>query len=153
MLLIKFKCINMNWLKKFFGLFESKKIKLLKCINTGDKINIYPPEGYHIKVNGNLYENQVIQITIFNNDPDSKKIWFYYKIGNDNVCFIKHYDSEVFEDFCLLNYIQTPRETPKSKSKSKKELENEMKKAIFNENYELANFLNEEIKKLENASN
>lgn len=154
MLLIKFKCINMNWLKKFFGLFESKKTKLLKSLGTGDKINIYPPEGYHITVNGNFYENQVIQITIFNNDPNSKKIWFYHIIGEDNVCFVKHYNSEVFEDFCLLNCRTEPQqEKPKPKPKSKKELEKEMQKAISEENYELANLLNEEIKKLEDASN
>jgi len=32
--------------KRFITLFESKKVKLLKQLRKGDKINIYPPFGY-----------------------------------------------------------------------------------------------------------
>ena len=146
MLLIKFKCINMNLLKKFFSFFISKKTKMLRKFRKGDKINIYPPKGYHIAVNGSKHDKQVMTITVYNNDPKARKIWFYQKVDGQEISFVKSYNSEIFEDFILLNY--SPETFEETKFKSKKDLEKEMQDAISQENYELANLLNEEIKKI-----
>ena len=124
---------------------------MLKQLRRNDKINVYPPKGYSITLNSNSYNKQVITITIYNNDPKTKKIWFYQSVDGHQVSFVKSYNSEIFEDFILLNYHLEKFDKPKSKSK--KDLETQMKEAISQENYELANLLNEEIKKLDDATN
>jgi excinuclease UvrABC helicase subunit UvrB len=141
----------MKFLKKIFSLKEIRKTKNLKKLYSGDKINIYTPNGFYTSIGGEKYKDQVITITIFNNDPISKKIWFYQNVEGNQISFVKSYESEIFRDFILLN-IKNEHKI-KNKNKSKKDLEKEMQNAINKENYELANLLNEEIKKLENASN
>jgi len=134
----------MKWLYKIFSFFESRKIKELKLLRKDDIINIYPPEGYTVNINGKKYCDQVMKITLHNNDPISKKVWFYTKVDDNQVSFIKSYKSEIFKDFILLNC--GPLET---QNKSKEQLKKEMQAAIHNENYELANLINEEIKNLD----
>ena len=133
----------------FISLFETKKVKLLKQLRKGDKINIYPPFGYYTTINGELYDGQVISITIHNNDPISKKVWFFYKVKGSDISFVKSYNSEIFKDYILLNILTKDEPKPKSKQ----DLEKELEKAISEENYELAKILNQEIKKLKDASN
>jgi len=135
--------------KWFISLFESKKVKLLKQLRKGDKVNIYLPCGYHAKIDGQLYDNQVVNIIIYNNDPVSKKVWFFYKINGNDISFVKSYNSEIFKDYILLNIVTKDEPKPKSKQ----DLEKELEKAISEENYELAKILNQEIKKLKDASN
>jgi len=59
------------------------------------------------------------------------------------------FNSEIFKDYILLNILIKDEPKPKSKQVLEKELE----KAIYEENYELAKILNQEIKKLKDATN
>jgi protein-arginine kinase activator protein McsA len=59
------------------------------------------------------------------------------------------FNSEIFKDYILLNILIKDE----SKPKSKQVLEKELEKAIYEENYELAKILNQEIKKLKDATN
>ena len=150
MLLIKYNYINMRRLKLFFNkLFnrqKTEKEKRLSELRKDDIININIPNGYSKTINGSQYSDQPISISIFNNDPISRKVWFYCTVNGHSISFVKSYDSAIFENFLLFNFQTDEIITVVESKKTKEELKKELEEAISKENFEMANLINNKLK-------
>ena len=128
---------------RFLNFFDSYKVKELRKIAPMDEIMITTPEGYHKKIGNDKLYYQPIWVTVINNDAVANKLWAVTENSNgDQISFILKYNSKELKDYILLNVKEEP------KSKSKEELQNELKNAISDENFEMAALINEKIKEL-----
>lgn len=138
----------MSWLKKFKNWFKKYSTKELRLreLKSGKTIYIDIPNGYSATINGKKYNNQPLTVDVENNDPIDRKIWFYCRVDGTDISFVRSYDSHVFENFLLYNYINTVVEP--DDTKTKEELKKELEDAISNDNYEMAKLINNKLKEL-----
>ena len=138
----------MSWLRKFknrFRRYSTKELRLRE-LKSGETIYIDIPNGYRITINGKKYNDQPLTVEVENNDPIDRKVWFYCRVDGTDISFVRSYDSPVFENFLLYNYINAAIEP--DVVKTKEELKKELEEAISNENYEMAKLINNKLKEL-----
>ena len=138
----------MSWLRKFknrFRRYSTKELRLRE-LKSGETIYIDIPNGYSITINGQKYNDQPLTVEVENNDPIGRKVWFYCRVDGTDISFVRSYDSTVFENFLLYNYINAAIEP--DVVKTKEELKKELEDAISNENYEMAKLINNKLKEL-----
>jgi len=136
----------MNWFINFLNFFDSNKVKELRKIAPKDEILICTPNGYYQTINGTRMYDQPFLVTVMNNYPIACKLWVYFSLPNDDkVQLIIKYNSKELKDYILLNVENMDfRES----AKSREELENELKNAISNDNFEMAALINKKLKNL-----
>ena len=136
----------MNRFLKFLNFFDSHKVKELRKLAPMDEIMITTPKGYHKKIGDTILYDQPICVVVMNNDIISNKLWIVTENSDEfRISFILKYNSRELKDFILLNMDNKNFE---EESKSKEELQNELRNAIFDENFEMAKLINEKIKEL-----
>jgi hypothetical protein len=131
-----------NLINKFFDLFRSRKIKLLRKLKAGDFININLPDGYYLmKIDRIKRYNVMVKVEVINNDIRAKTILINLAKTNAVDTIVLHYNGNELKNFVLFNYIEIPK-----KQKSKEELESDLKTAIEKEDYKLAIIIRDKFK-------
>ncbi len=126
----------MNW-------FKSRKTKALESVKRGDTINIHAPKGFYVTIGNSDIIEYPIGVLVINNDPKSQKIFIRTLVDEQSRLFILKYSDPELDNFILLNRVQSI-----NSKINKLTLEQQLKTAIDNNNFETAAIINEKLKNL-----